>query len=79
MSDSTRLALATSEELTDELFRRYPDAVFVGMKESPADPDCGQVYQRFQGHLVMVQGLCTRVIRKIQDTEDYPNETEHDL
>lgn len=73
------LDLATSEELTDELFRRYPDAAFVGMKESPSDPESGQIYQRFQGHLIVVQGLCLRLIRKIQDAEDYPNQTEQDL
>lgn len=73
------LELATSQELVEELFARYPDAVFVGMKTSPSDEGCGQIYQRFQGHGVVVQGLCTRVIRKIQDTEDYAEQEEGDL
>ena len=73
------LNLATSQELVDELFRRYPDATFVGMKTSPLDEGCGQIYQRFQGHGIIVQGLCMRVVRKIQDTEDYEEQGEGDL
>lgn len=73
------LTLATSPELLDELFRRYPEAVFIGMKESPTDDETGQYYSRFQGHSVFVQGMCARMIRRVQDAESYPEESEEDL
>jgi hypothetical protein len=74
------LDLATSHELVGELFRRYPDAIFCGMKQSPSHPESAQVYSRFQGHALITQGMCTKMLRKIQDAEEvYPQETEEDL
>lgn len=73
------LQLATSEELVAELFTRYPDAAFVGMKEHPHDPESMQCYQRFQGHTIIVQGLLTKMIAVVQQSERYPHNTEADL
>lgn len=73
------LDLATSEQLVGELFRRYPEAFFCGVKLHQYDPDKATYYQRFQGHSVITQGMAVRLIRKIQDTEDYPEGSEDDL
>ena len=74
------LTLATSKALVDALFDRYPDAVFIGATDSRENPDESLVlYQRFQGHGVIVQGLLTRMVRKVQDAEDYDEQSEEDL
>lgn len=73
------LQLASSEQLVDELFSRFPEAFFCGCKLSTYDEDTCQLYQRFQGHGVITQGMAVRLIRKIQDTEDYPAGTEEEL
>jgi hypothetical protein len=73
------LSLASSEQLVDELFRRYPEAFFGGVKMDHQDPERALYYQRFQGHSVVTQGMAMRIIRKIQDTEDYPEGSEEDL
>lgn len=73
------LALATSEQLVDELFTRYPEALFAGVKMDHLDPDRALYYQRFQGHSVVTQGMAVRMIRKIQDMEDYPEGSTEDL
>jgi hypothetical protein len=73
------LDLATSEQLVDELFLRYPHAVFLGVKDSHDMEDEWTVYQRWHGHSIVMQGLCTRLIRKIQDTEDFTPGKEEDL
>jgi hypothetical protein len=76
------LEQATTDELIDELYKRFPTMIFAGMREAPGDTDADQRLLIHKGNVftnlgmaVVACGALRRRIRQVEiDAEDMDDE-----
>ena len=67
--DASTIQLIETETLISELMRRFDVAVFSATRHRP-EKEMQTVYHRYTGDAVTASGLCNRLVRHIEDSNE---------